>query len=113
MICERCGTVFCWDGADQILLGGPRIRFCSRQCAKRSRPSYERRRQRENCTDRGKQDYEDAAAASVAASLVWRGTGLQLYPYECACGAWHLSKLPQERKEMAFALKRALFRGAL
>ena len=36
MICPRCGCFFCDDGADRIILGDSRKRYCSRLCAKRA-----------------------------------------------------------------------------
>lgn len=37
MICERCGTVFCWDEADMTLLTGDHRRFCSGNCQRADR----------------------------------------------------------------------------
>jgi hypothetical protein len=100
MICERCGTVFCWDGADQLFIGGTRKRFCSDLCRVKAQQSTQaarrrralRLRQAATCSSRGKEPYGDIHAALIAAARIFRKTGKDLYPYECACGSWHLSK---------------------
>jgi hypothetical protein len=58
---------------------------------------------------RGKKLYPDAAAAMKDVEGAFRKYGLKMYPYQCACGWWHLSSTPPERYEMASALMRALF----
>jgi hypothetical protein len=124
MICERCGTVFCWDDADEGALAGSRKRYCSKTCASKVSPSFRRmrnqnlsrRRDRAEriavCAERGKASFESEAAAARGALNPSRQIGCHLYPYECACGKWHLTSeapLTPERSEMAQALKRALF----
>lgn len=117
MICEHCGTVFCWDEADLVFLGAPRRRYCCTNCAKRASAKRTgarsrqqlRAEQRDSCMQRGKVVFEDASAAVKSVEAIYKNHDLQMYPYECVCGWWHLSKQPPERKEMERALKRVLF----
>jgi hypothetical protein len=100
VICERCGTVFCWDEADEGTLGGGRRRYCGKSCRIKAQPSSKQVRLRRNrrswqvadCTSRRKERYADIDAAMVATARIFRQTGKDMYPYECACGSWHLSK---------------------
>jgi hypothetical protein len=87
MICERpgCGTVFCWDEADETACGTPRKRFCSTLCQKKASA------QRAACAARSKRRFESRDKARDEAKRVWRQARLRKYPYECACGWWHLT----------------------
>ncbi len=98
MICERCGTVFCWDDADAILLGSGRKRFCSKECKKKDRKgigsrrvhaqrSWRKYRQKQACSERSKPVYATEEDALCFAA----GCVPPLYPYECPCGSWHLT----------------------
>lgn len=117
MVCERCGTVFCWDDAPELTLGGLRKRYCSETCRKKSTPgrkatrsrSRARAKQRASCAKRGKKLYPDSTAAMKDVEGAFRKNGVQMYPYQCACGWWHLTSTAPERGEMAQALRRALF----
>lgn len=120
MICERrgCGTVFCDDLADESALGGQRKRYCSPQCAKKSSPSAIRARRRwlqkqkqlSACIRRDKKRYPDQQRAAIDADMANYRNNVILYPYECACGWWHLTSEPPEGHAMAQALKAALSR---
>ena len=117
MICEWCGTVFCWDDADETALGCGRKQFCSRSCAKRASAARtglrqrDRARQRERaaCRRHGKVPYENEAVATKAAGAIFSEFGWNLRPYECSCGSWHLTSQASALREQGKALKRALF----
>lgn len=111
MVCERCGTVFCWDEADAGSVGGLRKRFCSKECKKRSEPSSKRHNNRylrerasrearrehqlELCEEQDKKRYGDEPSAWGAAGRIYESKGDRpMYPYLCACGWWHLTKNP-------------------
>ena len=101
MICERCGTVFCWDDADGILLGGNPKRFCSKECKRRDRKGLGSRRahvqkywQKQACDQRPKPRYASEEDALCGAADLGRIPPLR--PYSCPCGGWHLtSQLPE------------------
>jgi hypothetical protein len=111
VICERCGTVFCWDDADQLFISGlaNRRRFCSERCRKQARrraaPSYRRQRWRNSyfvrnlqlaiCAEQGKKRYESKREAHQDAKRLKVVMHVRLYPYECACGWWHLTSKQQ------------------
>jgi hypothetical protein len=108
--CERCGTIFCWDGADAATLSGMRKRFCSDECKRNGRSKgdlvaqRERRRQRwhqqvrqlRDCQLRTKNPYESREEAIADAARVLDESGVALHPYPCACGWWHLTSRLQE-----------------
>jgi hypothetical protein len=107
MVCERCGTVFCWDDADEGTLAGNKKRFCGEECKRRGRSKgdvtaqrqrkRQRRRPREkqlrNCMLRAKNPYLSRQEAVADATRILSESGVTLHPYECACGWWHLSSL--------------------
>jgi hypothetical protein len=114
MICERCGTVFCWDEADEGTLCGVRRRYCSKTCRARaardrSRKHTRTRRALAACTDKAKHWYEDERDALLAAARYERLHGERRYPYECPCGTWHLTSEPPDHRQKADAIKLALF----
>jgi hypothetical protein len=97
MVCERCGTVFCPDCSD-----GP-VLYCSASCRngakqKRKRHAQEisrrRRARRAGCRTPLKHCYGEFADAAAAALEVAarHPEGKPLHPYECPCGAWHLTR---------------------
>jgi hypothetical protein len=101
--CEHCGTVFCWDGADRLFLGGLPRRFCSPQCKRSAKqckrsanrgPATRKARQVWVCTRRKKISYPTEKDALLAAGPLSRSRGVVLSPYECACGSWHLTSKP-------------------
>lgn len=49
-------------------------------------------RQLGNCMRQAKNPYRDRAEAAADAARVLGESGVTLYPYECACGWWHLSR---------------------
>jgi hypothetical protein len=95
VICEHCGTVFCWDDADTILLGSTPKRYCSKACKRNAnqRPSqrdkWRNYRSRKACEDRPKNRYDSREEALYAISQIRRIP--PLYPYLCRCGSWHLT----------------------
>jgi hypothetical protein len=115
MTCEHCGAVFCWDGADQVFLGGDeRKRYCSQACKRNAknkrhdlRGSHIRRLS--VCAGQGKQRWTDEHAASLAAARWEQQFGSRRYPYECACGWWHITKVPPGAHKRAADIKRILF----
>ena len=103
MVCERCGTVFCWDEAGE---SASRRDYCSDTCkraAKRRRTAQRNRTQAAQlarCTQQGKRRYaDDAEAADVVRRAARHGK--TLHPYECACGWWHLTSNRQEYKAVS------------
>jgi hypothetical protein len=118
VVCEHCGTVFCWDNADIASLGGSRKRFCSKSCktsasnkrtgvralstqAKRSERRLARRL--EACRERGKPQYGSETLAKTTALRLYAAKGWMLYPYNCPCGFWHLtSEKPADVDEGEF-----------
>jgi hypothetical protein len=111
MICQRCGTVFCWDDADEGRASGPKL-YCSATCKHRKTPGYQRQRHRRRqlvlCRRQNKTAYDTELIATATANLLRRERRWSGYPYECACGSWHLTSQPPESRQMAEALKRAL-----
>jgi len=107
MVCGRCGTVFCWDDADQILLGSDKKKYCGKSCSHKVSPSSRRskRRRRElashtetvlaGCAERGKMPFRTSGDAEREARRLAVTRGLCLYPYQCRCSAWHLTSAPQ------------------
>lgn len=94
--------MFCWDEADVGALAGQTKRYCSDTCHKKSqagaraqRARYAQRRRlrkpRPPCPQPGKHPYEGPLNAALEAAARRRGRDAPLYPYPCACGAWHLS----------------------
>src|ERR1700704_2853510 len=117
MTCEHCGAVFCWDGADQVFLGAGEKRFCSQACKRNAR--NKRHGQREShrlrlsaCAEQGKQRWTDERAASIAAGRWEQQFGSRRYAYECACGWWHITKVPPDACKRAADIKRILFGAA-
>jgi hypothetical protein len=98
MVCERCGTVFCWDGADEVIIGGPRKRYCSNACqhsaakARAVRAKHQTQVQLQMCRERPKTGYATMESALLAVAELRRIP--PLYPYECPCGWWHLTSQP-------------------
>jgi len=110
MVCERCGTVLCWDEADTVPQDGrQRKRFCSESCkskASRKRTGRKtredhKRRQKELCQAQNKRKYPDIVAARNAAGNILKNRGWVLYPYWCeyGCGFFHLTKQPPKSTE--------------
>jgi hypothetical protein len=95
VICERpgCGTVFCWDGADEVWLGKGPKRFCSKECQRyRDRGADWRSRQLAACERSPKRgQFDDEMTAKLAALRIRLRSGDELRAYECACGRWHLT----------------------
>jgi hypothetical protein len=106
MICERCGTVFCWDGADEVLVGGPRKRYCDDICAKKASKARPHRIkvQLRMCSERPKPGYATREAALQAAAQLQRIP--TLHPYECPCGFWHLTSEPPDASWLEGRLRR-------
>lgn len=118
MVCEHCGTIFCWDEADNAPMDGRnRKRFCSEHCkkrasAKRTGKNVNSEQRRRNsalryeltiCETRGKQRYTDIVAARQGAGRVLQHKGWVLYPYLCVCGFWHLTKnVPKSTEDSWF-----------
>ena len=101
MICERCGTVFCWDEADSTFNSGDRKKYCSKTCKTKGpvpEPvlSYREQRQLEACTAKGKKPYPSIVAAKSIAVRLFTLHGWRLYPYRCVCGMWHLTSQEQD-----------------
>ena len=105
MICERCGTVFCWDEADTAFLGGRPKLFCSKACKKNAskarqalavRDQHRRQVQLQMCAERPKTGYATREAALLAVTELRPVP--PLYPYGCSCGWWHLTKREPEPK---------------
>lgn len=95
MICERCGTVFCWDEADEAGEDTGRRKYCSRSCSRNSKADAKAeraRRLREPCPANGKAPYLSRPEAEAAAfDRALKGYGLR-HPYQCeTCGRWHLT----------------------
>src|SRR6266568_6454275 len=104
MVCPRCGCVFCWDDADEWA-SRDRKRYCGPECEKAADPEAYRRRKRnwrrrkrqlKSCTLRKKRQFEDGSRARAAAQLLLQQRGVQAHTYECPCGYWHLTSLPQD-----------------
>lgn len=103
VICERCGTVFCWDGADQILVGGSRKRFCDDKCARnaaraaRHAKAAAKRGQKMlaqpagPCPTPGKLAFPEPGDALAKAVRASRATSAPHRAYRCPCGYWHLT----------------------
>ena len=98
MICEHCGCVFCWDEADE---GGDRPRrYCSRACRKNAlkargiRTHHRTQVRLRMCRERPKTGYVTREAALLAVAQLRRIP--PMHPYECPCGAWHLTSEPSE-----------------
>ena len=118
MICERCGTVFCWDEADVGALAGKRKRFCGENCKKKASAASgkqaeraaayelaaprlaaeaEARRKREEasrpaCPTPGKLAFADPGDALAKAARIVHTFGRAHKAYECVCGNWHLTQ---------------------
>lgn len=108
MVCEHCGTIFCWDEADVGSLGGSRKLYCSRSCKSKATVARagtvkalqliaeqqvrRKKRQLELCKVQGKKQYADVVLARTTAQRLYIAKGWMLYPYECACGFWHLTR---------------------
>lgn len=104
MTCERCGTVFCWDEADEYAIHGRKL-YCSNTCkTKASSDRVRLRRQGQRrlaelaaslkaCNEQGKRRFpskEKAEAAAAAAAAV-RATK-PLYVYRCpGTDHWHVT----------------------
>jgi hypothetical protein len=117
VICERCGTVFCWDDADIGALAGKRKRFCSARCKKKASSvlrnraelaaayelaaprlaaEAENRRKREEaarpaCPTPEKLAFADQGDALAKAPRIVHTFGRAHKAYECVCGKWHLT----------------------
>jgi hypothetical protein len=112
VICERCGTVFCWDEADEYAVHGRKL-YCSKVCARKAgkrrqqvrQGSPRRRRHLESslaaCAEQGKRQYPDSERAQAAAAAVLSRTGQPLRAYRCAgTGHWHLTSLSSNHSRM-------------
>jgi hypothetical protein len=106
VVCERCGTIYCWDEADVASLGGSRKRYCSKTCKDKTNSSkkisdedhevHRKARQLEACQARGKKPYTSIVIARNVATRLFVQYGWTLYPYQCVCGNWHLTSQVQE-----------------
>jgi formylmethanofuran dehydrogenase subunit B len=94
MICERCGTVFCWDEADEYAVHGRKL-YCSTTCkTKASAARTARARMRlQACIDREnrKRRYATEREALLAAAAFRSAKRRWLFAYKCPCGWWHLT----------------------
>lgn len=97
MICERCGTVFCWDEADEG--AGPKL-YCSKECKFRAqRSAYERKRWLLRvCREHPKPAY--ASEEDALRAIADLGRIPPLRAYECPCGQWHLSTSEAEVQDL-------------
>ncbi len=105
MICERCGTGFAPRES-----GGSPVRYCSKTCKRAAKAK--RARQRDilaACAERDKQAWTDEHAATLAAARYEQQFGGHRYPYECACGWWHLTKVHPDDLKRAANIKLILF----
>jgi len=103
--CERCGTIFCADDADTVLLGNPPKLFCSRTCKRAAsqkrvkagiyRPALPGK---PGCPTPAKLAFDTKQAALSKATTVagtFRQTAVRAY--ECPCGSWHLTSKRAKR----------------
>lgn len=103
MICVRCGTVFCWDEADTLLLGCIPKRFCSTSCQKKGARGKVRQPgpvqplqptpeiPRPPCPTPWKLVFPEPGDAFGKALRDSRRFGRPYRAYECECGDWHLT----------------------
>ena len=105
--CERCGTVFCWDDADEAVLawdedGFPAEVFRKLYCGPNCRVKASRKRRKvigpqlRACLTRPerKQKFASEEDALLTAARVRTQSRRWLYPYKCPCGFWHLTSNP-------------------
>jgi hypothetical protein len=97
MPCEWCGTIFCWDNADEA--GGTvRKCHCSEECRKlHEQDRYRRRKRRERCQGGTIRRFGTQREARQAAGRLAAATGGRFRAYDrpCAfCGDWHVARKP-------------------
>ena len=61
---------------------------------------HRKARQLRDCQRRPKNPYESREEAVADAARVRDESRVVLYPYECACGFWHLTRVPQGSEQL-------------
>lgn len=115
MICEHCGTVFCWDEADEG--GGPKL-YCSKACAQGAWKKRKRQRAGESsahfrqwlesslqaCVEQGKRQYMSEDDAQAAAAAIFSRKAQPLRVYRCPGSKhWHVTSLSSNHRRMSGA----------
>jgi hypothetical protein len=109
MPCEWCGTIFCWDFADECVpLAGPRDRkrHCSEECRKLAEEKrWRQSRQQERC-ERGEiPRFQTRALAAAEARILTGDTGIRHRAYDrpCPfCERWHVIRKDKHRPQPGF-----------
>jgi hypothetical protein len=93
MPCEWCGTIFCWDYADEAF-GAVRKRHCSEECrGLHEQYRYRMRKNRERCESGKIPRFDSKRDAWREAERLIAETGGRFRAYDkpCPfCGRWHI-----------------------